>query len=164
MTYIDSAILDLTEWFCHRFQMLTGRTNVWLALQLTNLSIIVYFIWAGVYFWSSDAVVRLPDQAPLAHALARLLAAAPDDRVRDGRRAMEIVQRLLKEDKTTDLGETMAMAFAELGDYDRAAGVQRGVMAAARDAGLQQSIQRMEENLRLYENHRPCRTLWFDVQ
>jgi len=114
--------------------------------------------------WLSDAVTRHPDQPALAHALARLLAAAPDDRVRDGRRAMEIVQELLKEDKSTDLGETMAMAFAELGDYDRAAGVQRGVMAAARDAGLQQSIRRMEENLRLYENHRPCRTLWFDAR
>jgi len=59
MTYIDSAVLDLTEWLCHRFQLLTGRTNVWLAVQLTNLSIIVYFIWAGVYFWSSDVVARI---------------------------------------------------------------------------------------------------------
>jgi len=54
MTYIDSAILNLTESLCRRFQLLTGRTNVWLALQLTNLSIVVYFIWACVYFWSSD--------------------------------------------------------------------------------------------------------------
>jgi hypothetical protein len=59
MTYIDSAILNLTEWFCRKFQVLTGRTNVWLAVQLTNLSIIVYFVSAGVYFWSRDAVARL---------------------------------------------------------------------------------------------------------
>jgi hypothetical protein len=59
MTYIDSAILDLTEWFCRRFQRLTGRTNVWLAVQLTNLSIIVYFVWAGMYFWRSDVAVRI---------------------------------------------------------------------------------------------------------
>ena len=76
---------------------------------------------------------------------------------------MEIVQDLLKEQKSTALGETMAMAFAELGDYERAAGVQRGVIAAARAAGLQQVVRRMEENLRLYEQHRPCRTLWFDA-
>jgi hypothetical protein len=56
--YIDSAILNLTEWFCRKFQLLTGRTNVWLAVQLTNLSIIVYFVWAGVYFWSSDVAAR----------------------------------------------------------------------------------------------------------
>src|SRR5688500_16272879 len=38
VTYIDSFLLNLTERFCRRFQLLTGRTNVWLALQLTNLS------------------------------------------------------------------------------------------------------------------------------
>ena len=59
MTYIDSAILNLTEWLCRRFQLLTGRTNVWLAVQLTNLSIIVYFVWAGVYFWSRDVAARI---------------------------------------------------------------------------------------------------------
>jgi hypothetical protein len=59
MTYIDSAILNLTEWFCRQVQLLTGRTNVWLAVQLTNLNIIVYFVWAGMYFWSSDVAVRI---------------------------------------------------------------------------------------------------------
>lgn len=54
MAFIDSAILNLTEWACRKFQALTGRTNVWLAVQLTNLSIIVYFVWAAAYFISSD--------------------------------------------------------------------------------------------------------------
>jgi hypothetical protein len=58
MTYIDSVILDLTEWSCRKFQVLTGRTNVWLAVQLTNLSIIVYFVWAALYFWNSDLASR----------------------------------------------------------------------------------------------------------
>jgi len=59
MTYVDSLILNLTEGSCRRFQLLTGRTNVWLAVQLTNLSIIVYFVWAGMYFWSSDVAPRI---------------------------------------------------------------------------------------------------------
>jgi hypothetical protein len=59
MTYVDSLILDLTEWSCRRFQVLTGRTNVWLALQLTNLSVIVYFVWATLYFWKRDSTTRL---------------------------------------------------------------------------------------------------------
>ena len=59
MLYIDLAILNLTERSCQRFQRLTGRTNVWLAIQLTNLSIIVYFIWAAVYFWSTDTPRRI---------------------------------------------------------------------------------------------------------
>jgi hypothetical protein len=56
MTYIDSFILNFVERLCRQFQLLTGRTNVWLAVQLTNLSIIVYFVWAGVYSLSSTAL------------------------------------------------------------------------------------------------------------
>ena len=59
MTYIDSALLNLIERTCRRFQLLTGRTNVWLAIQFTNLSIVVYFVWAGVvYVLSGDAQMR----------------------------------------------------------------------------------------------------------
>jgi sterol desaturase/sphingolipid hydroxylase (fatty acid hydroxylase superfamily) len=59
MTYIDAVIVNVTERCCRRFQRLTGRTNVWLAVQLTNLSIIVYFVSAGVYSWKSDAGPRV---------------------------------------------------------------------------------------------------------
>jgi hypothetical protein len=58
MTYVDSVVLDLTEWACRRFQVLTGRTNVWLAGQLTNLSIVVYFVWAAMFFWNTDFTTR----------------------------------------------------------------------------------------------------------
>jgi hypothetical protein len=59
MTYLDSAILDAVEWACRRFQVLTGRTNVWLAVQLTNLSIVIYFVWAALYLWISSVAVRV---------------------------------------------------------------------------------------------------------
>jgi hypothetical protein len=49
MVPLDSVILNLTELSCQAFQRLTGRTNVWLAVQLTNLSIVVYFVWAAMY-------------------------------------------------------------------------------------------------------------------
>jgi hypothetical protein len=59
MTYVDSALLNLTERMCRRFQTWTGRTNVWLAFQLTNLSIVVYFIWAaGLYLLRMDLALR----------------------------------------------------------------------------------------------------------
>lgn len=59
MTYIDAGILNAIESLCHRFQRLTGRTNVWLAFQLTNLSVIVYFVWAGLYFWKTTLALRV---------------------------------------------------------------------------------------------------------
>jgi tetratricopeptide (TPR) repeat protein len=62
-----------------------------------------------------EAIRMQPDRQEVSIALARLLAAAPDDRVRDGRRALMIVDDLFKTNKTTVLGETMAMALAEVG-------------------------------------------------
>jgi hypothetical protein len=60
MTYVDAAILDLTEWVCRRFQAWTGRTNVWLAFQLTNLSIALYFAWvAAIYLLSGILALRI---------------------------------------------------------------------------------------------------------
>jgi tetratricopeptide (TPR) repeat protein len=109
-----------------------------------------------------EAMQLQSDHPEFAHALARLLAAAPDDRVRDGPRSLELVQELFKNDKSTNLGETMAMALAEVGEYKRAAAIQRGVMAAAEKAGLQQDVQRMAGNLRLYEQGQPSRTPFAD--
>jgi hypothetical protein len=57
--FFDEMLLNCTEWLCRRVQVLTGRTNVWMAVQLTNLSIVVYFVWAGVYFVRSDVTTRL---------------------------------------------------------------------------------------------------------
>jgi hypothetical protein len=60
MTHIDSAVLNLTERMCRRFQVWTGRTNVWLAFQLTNLSVVIYFVWvAGLYLLSGDFALRV---------------------------------------------------------------------------------------------------------
>ena len=76
-----------------------------------------------------------PDQPGFAHALARLLAAAPDDRVRDGRRALALMQTLLQQQKTMALAETMAMTLAESGEYEQAVKWQRDAMAAAEPGG-----------------------------
>ena len=59
MIFFDSMVLNTIERACRRFQRLTGRTNVWLALQLTNLSIVVYFVWAGVVFSAVGAWLRI---------------------------------------------------------------------------------------------------------
>jgi tetratricopeptide (TPR) repeat protein len=110
----------------------------------------------------AEAVRLHPDQPQLRHALARLLAAAPDDSVRDGRQALAIVQQLMTIDKSTQVGETLAMSYAETGDFAQAAAVQREVRAAASNAALAADVRRMTANLQLYERGRPCRTPWPD--
>lgn len=114
----------------------------------------------------SDARDRLlqanrayPEEAEYAHALARVFAAAPDARVRDGRRAMALVQQLLQGRQSTELGETLAMALAELGQFDAAVKVQRDVIAAVQQAGGSAGAS-LAANLKLYEAKKPCRTPW----
>ena len=62
MSYLDTALLDLVERFARRFQVLTGRTNVWLAVQLTNASIVVYFVWSAVVYAFATLAVQGPHQ------------------------------------------------------------------------------------------------------
>jgi tetratricopeptide (TPR) repeat protein len=101
-----------------------------------------------------------PDQLVFTHGLARLLATSPDDRVRDGQRAMALVQDLVKKGRTLELGETLAMTLAEQGQYDQAASIQRDVIKSAGKAGQTTAEKRMTKNLTLYEHHQPCRTPW----
>ena len=79
----------------------------------------------------ADGMKNHPDQAMFAQALARLLAAAPDERVRDGRGALKLVDQLVKGPQTIELAETTAMALAESGRYREAVAVQRDALTGA---------------------------------
>jgi tetratricopeptide (TPR) repeat protein len=108
-----------------------------------------------------DRDVRaFPDQLGFAHALARLLSAAPDDRIRDGARADTIMTALLKNQQTPALAETMAMTQAELGRFSDAVRWQRTAIDLTRRAGRTETMPRLSEMLRLYESGRPCRIPW----
>lgn len=111
----------------------------------------------------AEAMNTYPDQPGFAEAMARLLAAAPHDRIRDGRRALAIVQRLLgSQQPSLVLAETTAMALAELGQYAEAAKWQRDAITAARQAGRVDLLQHMANKLSLYEHGKPCRMPWGD--
>ncbi len=106
----------------------------------------------------SEGLAVNPDEPTVKHALARLLAAAPDAGVRDGQRAMSLVEELVETQQSVMLGETAAMALAEMGFYDQAVDVQRDVMAAAEQGGLPADLSRMAGNLALYEQGQASRT------
>jgi tetratricopeptide (TPR) repeat protein len=111
-----------------------------------------------------DAAMKTyADQPGFAHALARLLAAAPDDSVRDGARAMTLMQPLLQNQRTLELMQTMAMALAEVGRYEEAAGWQRDAMGAAAQSNRRDLERRLAENLSRYERRQACRTPWPDA-
>jgi tetratricopeptide (TPR) repeat protein len=110
------------------------------------------------------AARALPDQPAPAQALARVLAAAPNDSVRDGRQAVAITQALMQKPHGVDLYEAVAMSLAELGQYDQAVQWQQGAIAASIKEGHAELGDAMAANLRLYESHMPCRTPWRNDQ
>jgi tetratricopeptide (TPR) repeat protein len=112
--------------------------------------------------WLSEAMNLHPDRREFAQALARLLAAAPDSHVRDGRRALALTQELIKGPQTGEVRETMAMVLAEIGEYDEAVTWQREAIAASQQAGEHTAASPMGENLKRYERRQPCRTPWRD--
>ena len=110
--------------------------------------------------WLAESTRLLPDDMQLRHTLARILAAAPDAAARDGRQALALTEQLLSAGKTTQVGETLAMAYAEVGDFAQATSIQRSVLEAAASAQLGPDVRRITANLRLYERRQACRTPW----
>ena len=118
--------------------------------------------WREAFDRLETAVAAFPDEIAFPHALARLMVASPEDGIRDGQRALDLVEQLteLQTTPTIDLGETMAMTLAELGEFTQAASIQRELIGAAEAAQLPALAGRLRVNLELYERNEPCRTPW----
>ena len=67
-------------------------------------------------------------------------------------------------DRTLELGETYAMALAELGQFREAQSLQRDLIAASTRAGMTAMTARLQDRLRLYDRADPCRTPWTDEE
>ena len=96
------------------------------------------------------------------HALARVLAATPDDTIRDGQRALSIANALAERlEPNLDLGETLAMALAAAGRYQEAASLQRELIQAAAAGDFPPAyVGHLEATLGRYETDRPSATPW----
>ena len=106
-----------------------------------------------------EAVAMYPDQPGFAHALARILAAAPDDSVRDGAAAVRLTDKLLESNRTWTLLETRAMAAAERGRFEDALKWQQAAIEEAGNAPPAATAH-MREILSGYRRGVPCRTPW----
>jgi len=111
----------------------------------------------------AQAMKQYPNHPAFVHLMVRLLAAAPDDRVRDGRAAEALMRDLLAhEERTSDVDEMMAMTMAEEGQFGEAVTWQREAIAAAERAGERDRAGRLAQMLSRYERRQPCRTPWRD--
>jgi tetratricopeptide (TPR) repeat protein len=109
-----------------------------------------------------EGAAALPENNRIHNALLRILAAAPEDDLRNGDRAVTGARVLLSRESSLDHVVTLAMATAEVGAFDEAVEWQQQAIDAVRRAGRSQLLPELEENLRLYRSGEPCRTPWHD--
>ena len=106
------------------------------------------------------SLAERPTDIDLAHLLARVLAAAPDDRVRDGERARRLAEQIFEAAPTLERAETVAMAMAELDRWAEAVDWQGRVVMQLERAGDAARLAAARERLALYRAEKPCRSPW----
>lgn len=98
----------------------------------------------------NEALSRFTRDRGLALTQARLLAATPDRRVRDGALALEVARRIREQEDDFLARDTLAMALAESGRTGEAAEVQRTVLAEAERSGDEALARHMRAKLDAY--------------
>ena len=107
-----------------------------------------------------QGVAALPDDDVLQNTLVRVLAAAPVDGVRDGKRALELGQQLVDRDPGLGNMVAFAQAAAEAGQFAKAAETQLAVLAAVRQANPGRELPDLEADYRRYLAGEPSRIPW----
>ena len=96
-----------------------------------------------------------PDSAMAGNNLAWVLATCPDDRLRDGRKAVEYASKACALDgkKAYNLG-TLAAACAEVGDFGRAVEWQQKALDL-REGYSDEDVEKAKQRLKLYQDGMP---------
>ncbi len=95
---------------------------------------------------------------PAANNLAWLLSTHPNPDYRDGRRAVELAERIAKSTGARpDVADTLAAAYAEVGDFEAATDWARQAIQQARGINNLEFARRIEQRLKLYESGQPFR-------
>jgi tetratricopeptide (TPR) repeat protein len=107
-----------------------------------------------------QAVKTFPDDETVRHTLARFLVACPDDKQRDAVRGLKLSQELFAGLGEVVIGETLALALAENGQFDEAVKRQRWAVQTCGDQAGPALRQRLERELKCLEARQPYREPW----
>lgn len=103
------------------------------------------------------AAAKHPERGLTMHALARHLASSPDEKTRNGGRALRLAKIVYEARPTFDHLETLAMASAAAGDFEEAVRLQKQLLKAAEQQRADQVATRIKQNLARYEQRETAR-------
>ncbi len=104
-----------------------------------------------------EQAISLSDDEPRAlSTLAWLLATCPEQKIRDGQRAVELAE-LANDLSDNEYLDDLAAAYAELGDFKRAVKTQKRAIKKCHD---RETKPKLEKRLKLYESEQPYHALW----
>jgi len=101
-----------------------------------------------------------PENLELRHMLARFLATCPEDSLRDGERALKTAQEVMRSQPSLEYAQTVAMAFAEVGQYAQAVATQSQIIDRVGPSAGPEQAARLTRHLDLYLQSRPVRAPW----
>jgi tetratricopeptide (TPR) repeat protein len=106
-----------------------------------------------------EALRRDPNDLGMLIYVARALAAAPNQELRDGAAALVLARRAaeLAGSRQPVVLDTLAMACAETGRFDDAVSWGRRAVAEAAAVGSRADAADMQQRLAQYEQHQPAR-------
>ncbi len=107
----------------------------------------------------SEGLKRVPKDVGLRSDLAKLLAAAPQDDLRDAERAVRLAEGACRDadPQTPEMLDVLAAAYAEVGRFDSAVVTARQAASLARSQRNPRLARDIEQRLRLYRMHKPFR-------
>ncbi|HEX3150899.1 MAG TPA: tetratricopeptide repeat protein [Gemmataceae bacterium] len=113
--------------------------------------------WANAAEDFGKVIELVPDSATSMNGLAWLLCTAPDQKVRDGKRALEYAKKAceLTENKNGGYLDTLAAAYAEVGDFAKAVEWQEKALKTG-DLPIK-DMEAARQRLALYKDKKPYR-------
>ncbi len=115
---------------------------------------------------NAEAVAQLqaalqldPDNLEILLLMANVLAAEEDPNVRNGAAARTLAERLVKltGGQQPAALDALAMAKAELGQFDEAVQIQQQAVQLIEATGPKEDVTAMQNRLALYQRHQPWR-------
>lgn len=103
-----------------------------------------------------EGLDELPGNLDLSDILARHLAACPDPSIRDGDRALELALEVYDAFPTLESVETLAMAYAEAGEFEDAVRWQKRLIGSAEPETPDEEVDVWRANLARYERGQAC--------